>query len=208
MQIKSTHLSGLLVVLTLSYSQQAWAIKKCQDENGKWHYGDIAVTACKKSEVTTLNERGFIESKQDKAKTQTELAIEAQERAEAEEEARKERAAEEERIRILSVYETEEDIDRQRDNQLSTVQTSIAVHETYIKQLSLQNKRLEKKLPNQRARRLETTKENIASNNLKIEESKAELISLAKQKLDVTEKFEKEKELFRSLKSELSKTES
>jgi len=205
MQTKHFCLSLLFTVGAAFSSGEAWAIKKCQDADGKWHYGDVAVNACKKSKVTTLNDRGFIESEKGRPKTENELALEAEAKAKAEEEYRLEREAEEERIRILSVYETEEDIDRQRDNQMSTVETSIAVHETFINQLKLQNASLEKKTASQRGRLLEITQEKIATNITKMEESKKELLELAEQKKAVEERFEKEKELFRTLKAELSK---
>ena len=84
----------------------AHAIKKCQDSDGNWHYGDIAVAQCNKSKVTTLNERGFIASEKDAPKTPEELEKEAAEKAKAEAEAERIQAEEDERVRILIVYET------------------------------------------------------------------------------------------------------
>ena len=50
---------GLLILTLLGGSAMAAeSIKKCQDEEGKWHYGSFAAQECAKSVVTELNEKG------------------------------------------------------------------------------------------------------------------------------------------------------
>jgi len=171
----------------------AHAIKKCQDAEGKWHYGDIAVQQCKKSKVTTLSKRGFIEKEKEAPKTEEQLLKEQEELAAAEAEAARIRAEEDERIRILSVYETEADIDRQRDNQIKSVEGSMAVHKAYVKSLTGKIERLEKSGVNFRAKRKERHLAEIEAEKKKIENSKAELKKLEKQKESIMERFDKEK---------------
>ena len=64
------------VLIALSISLPAHAIKKCKDAEGKWHYGDKAVRSCQSEKVTTLNDRGFIQSEKDAPKTEAELSAE------------------------------------------------------------------------------------------------------------------------------------
>ena len=93
-------LLSLLVFSTLLVTAlPAFAIKKCQDADGKWHYGDIAVEECENSKITTLTDRGFIKEEEAAPKTEAELRAEAEEQALMEKEEREKREAEEERAR-------------------------------------------------------------------------------------------------------------
>ncbi len=179
----------------------AHAIKKCQDAEGKWHYGDIAVQQCKKSKVTTLSKRGFIEKEKEAPKTEEQLLKEEEELAAVEAEAARVRAEEDERIRILSVYETEADIDRQRDNQIKSVEGSMAVHKAYVKSLTGKIERLEKSGANFVGKRKELHVAKIEGEQKKIENSKSELKKLEKQKESIMARFDKEKRIYREIKN-------
>ena len=200
-RIKAATLT-LLCASAVSVSSSALALKKCVDANGKTHYGDAAQASCDKTKVTTLNNRGFIKRDSDRPKTANELAVEAEDRLKFEEEQRKEREAEEERIRILSVYETEADIDRQLDNQLGSVETSIAVHKTYITQMQALIKRTEQKKEFAKGRGIEIVQAEIDDAQAKIDDSEAQLIVLAEESKEVKARFKREKELFRALRAE------
>ena len=52
------------------YSQ---TIKKCQDEEGKWHYGDNAAEECERSRVTEIDESGALVKHVKAPPTQEEL---------------------------------------------------------------------------------------------------------------------------------------
>jgi len=196
----------LTIVVALFSANNVWAMKKCTDANGKTYYGDSAQAACDKSKVTTMNDRGAIKRDDDRPKTENELALEAEATFKANEKARMEREAEEERIRILSVYETEEDIDRQLENQLGSVNTSIAVHETYITKMQAQIVRIEKNKEFAKGNGIKLLDSQIDDAKAKIEESKKELVLLAEQSKVVKAKFEREKELFRTLRAELAES--
>lgn len=127
---KSFSLIWLISVVILLGSTSAHAIKKCKDANGKWHYGDVA--ACEDSKVTTLSGKGYIKEQKTAPKTKEQLAAEQGEREELEKERLRKEEIEKERSRILTVYETEADIDRQLENQLYSVDSNIAVHNTYL----------------------------------------------------------------------------
>ncbi len=194
----------LIAMHSVLLLQPAFAIKKCQDDQGNWHYGDTAEAACSRSKITTLNDRGFITDQQEAPKTQEELAAEESART-AEEEARvKQEAAEEERQRILSIYETEDDIDRQRDNQLDSVQSNIDVHTAYLKSMESLVARDKSKLAG-----LENDAEKKALNQKignayqRIMASQAELAELEVTKQRIKDRFAKERDLYLSYKAGL-----
>ena len=194
-------LSAALILL-VSYAPQAMAIKKCQDADGKWHYGDVAVKECERSKVTTLNNRGFIKDEDDAPKSKEELEAERTAKAEADRKKEEEMKRIEERNRILSVYQSESDIDRQRDNQIYSVDSNIAVHEVYIKNMKAKVVRLEEKASTARGRSLERTQNEIKTSLAKIDDSEKELESLKKQRQQIEDRFAREKELYRTLRDE------
>lgn len=205
MKISFSYVNAALafgLLLTVLNVPVAHAIKKCQDAEGKWHYGDVAVAECENSKVTTLNDRGFISGEQ--AAPKTEEQLEAERLAEAKAQAEKDRARKkvEERNRILSVYQTEADIDRQLDNQVYSVNSNIAVHNVYLKGMRQKVERLEQKKTGQNGQLRDRTQAEIDVARIKIEESLKELENLKVQKKAIQERFAREKELFRTLKSE------
>ena len=199
--MKKLILSAVSLIL-LSSVMPAHAIKKCQDADGKWHYGDIAVNKCKRSKVTTLNDRGFIEKEREAPKTPQQIQKEKNELAAKEAKAAKLQAKEDERNRILSIYETEADIDRQRDNQIQSVEGSIAVHKAYLKAMTAKIERLEKKGVDYKGVRKERNLAEISDAQSRISVSTTELEQLAKQKKDIMMRFDDEKRIYREIKSE------
>jgi hypothetical protein len=196
---KSISIIVLTALLSMLISSPAHAIKKCKDAEGKWHYGDMAVRSCEKSKVTTLTDRGFVESEKSAPKTEKELAAEEEVRMTAEAEAKRVKAEEDERNRILSVYETEADIDRQRDNQLNSVETNIVIHKSYIKSIKAKVVRTNEALPAARGRQKKKLEGVLLDSQKIIEEYELELVSLIEQKEQITQKFATEKEVYRSL---------
>lgn len=190
----------ILLSMQMLFCSPAFAIKKCKDANGQWHYGDLAAKKCDtKKGVTTLTDRGFVDKKeQEKTKEQKlEEELLAKQKQDEENLLRQE---EEERVRILSVYETEEDIDRQRDNQLSTVDTNILMYNTYIERMSYQVEKIDEELKTARgSRKARLEKEHLQAKDV-IVDSKGEIKRLEAQKAEISERFAKEKETFRVLK--------
>ena len=189
----------------VSISNAAYAMQKCQDESGQWHYGDFAVTACENSKVTTLNSRGFIEDEVAAPKTEEELAAEAKTLADAQVEAERLRKIEENKQRILSIYETEADIDRHRDNQLDSVNGNIAVHKAFLKSQEARIKRNENKAA---ATTHPAAKKRLAEDIVTVKERmqtyQSALEKLLVQKEEIVERFSREKALYQRLKNESS----
>lgn len=191
-----------LLLVLCCYVLPAQAITKCKDANGKWHYGDVAVEECENSKITTLNDRGFITEEQDAPKTQEQINAEEEERALAEAEEKRKVADAEERRRILSIYETEEDIDRQRDNQLNSVSRNIDVHNAYLKAMDARVLRYQTKMGEASAQRIKDDyKKKISEAQERIKSSAAERDALVAQKAEIMKKFAKEKELYLALKN-------
>ena len=180
---------------------QSFAIKKCQDADGKWHYGDVSVDVCSNSDITTLNERGFVSETLDAPKSEEELKAEEAKLAAEEAEKMRLKTAEEEKLRILSIYETEADIDRQRDNQLSSVDGNIKVHEAYLKSMETRITRYEVEFSEEKrkVRKKELEDEIIAAKD-RVIESAAELEKLKEQRQAIVERFANEKEIYITLK--------
>ncbi|MBX2847702.1 MAG: hypothetical protein KTR16_05245 [Acidiferrobacterales bacterium] len=190
-----------LWLVALSIPMQSFAIKKCQDADGNWHYGDVSVAACSDSEVTTLNDNGFIADKEAAPKTEDELKAEQEKLAAEEAERLRIQAVEDEKRRILSIYETEEDIDRQRDNQLSSVDGNIKVHEAYLKSMAARIERYESDLAEATGKRVkEKLQAEIDGAKTRVDKTASDLDVLKEQRLGIVEKFAMEKEIYLSLK--------
>lgn len=201
--------AGLLKVTTclllVATSSTTYAMKKCQDESGSWHYGDTAVIACENSKVTTLNDRGFIEEELAAPKTAQELADEAQAKTASDAEAGRLLAIENEKQRILSIYETEADIDRHRDNQLGSVDGNIAVHKAFLKSQEARIKRTEDKLGNTKHfKAKQRLTKDIESVKTRMQTYQAALEKLLVQKEEIMDRFMRDKALYQRLKSESS----
>lgn len=190
----------LVVFVLLVMSSQANAIKKCRDADGKWHYGDTAVAACENSKITELTDRGFVKREQQAPKSEAELIADEKALAIKNEEEEKRRQKQEERTRILSIYETEADIDRQKNNQLVSVEGNIAVHKAYIKGMGAKITRIEEKIETASAHWKEKFTAEIETSKKRIIESNKEIAVLEEKKKQIAERFTKEKELYRELK--------
>ncbi len=192
-----------VVFATLMMSAPAHAIKKCKDADGKMHYGDTAVEECENSKVTTLTDRGFVKEEEEAPKTDEQIRSEAEELALIEREEREKTEAEEEKRRILSIYEREEDIDRQRDNQVRSVQSNIDVHESYLNNMEKRVARFKQKLAETDNKVLKgQLEESIVQSKTRMEEYSLQLESLEQQKAEILERFKKEKETYLALKNE------
>jgi len=196
-----TLLTMSVFLLQVLVVESVLAIKKCKDSNGNWHYGDIAVAECENSKITTLDDRGFITDQQEAPKSEAELEAEQELALAAEANMLAEKSKEEERRRILSIYETEADIDRQRDNQLNSVQSNIEVHLAYLKSMDTRIQRYKQKQSEITSAKLKQDyQQRIEAAEARIKTSKTELTALEKHKSEIVEKFIKEKEVYLSIK--------
>lgn len=191
-----------LVSLTiLMASQSAFAIKKCKDAEGKWHYGDTAEEACETTKVTTLSNRGFVKDTLEAPKTEEERKVEEELKRKEEEELARIKKEQEEKDRVLSIYEREEDIDRQRDNKLASVDGNIRVHKAYLKQMDAKIARLTEKSSTAGGKYKLKLEKELAASKSRVSEFSTELERLIEQRKSIEIKFAEEKKLYRELKA-------
>ncbi len=178
-------------------------IKKCQDKDGKWHYGSNSDYRCAdSSKITTLNENGVRVGQVAAVKTQEELDAEEQKRKDtklAEEKATFERI---ERERILTVYQSEEDIERARQSRLESLKSKIEQHNNYIKALENHEKLLTKKKNGTTNYGLQAKySKEIEELKPKAESSKKRVAEIEKEKIEANEKYDNDLEVFKKYKS-------
>lgn len=117
-----TFLISVFLILPVS----AQTIKKCQDADGKWHYGDHAAMECEQSaRITEIDEEGDMVSETDAPPTQEEL--DAKLRAEEQMVEQEEAAAVQARMdqRLLVTYESADRILQTRDALLAAIDSAI-----------------------------------------------------------------------------------
>lgn len=114
-----------MLLFGVCFSASAQTIKKCQDAEGNWHYGDQAALECESSGITVMDATGTEVNKIDPPDTRE--AVEARQAIE-------EKLAEQERLdaeqqaldqRLLVTYEDENSIIRTRDALIAAIDSSI-----------------------------------------------------------------------------------
>lgn len=191
-----------LFLMLIGFSTSSLAgMKKCQDSEGKWHYGDTAVKSCENSKITTLTKRGFIDAEQSPPKTFKQLRDEEDQAELLAQQKADEKSAMDDRLRILSIYETESDIDRQRDNQLNAVKSKINVHDAYIKGMEARIARFKTKLEQLKTAPAKKDMDiKIAQAKVRMADSVTEREVLVSHSDEIMLRFAKEKEIYLDLK--------
>lgn len=158
-------------------------IKKCQDDQGKWHYGDSAAAECAHSKITVMSKEGV--TKKEIAAPPTEAELKARQTQEAEVEEANRRAEEQKKKDqlLLSTYAVEDDIVFVRDRKLAQVESQIKALNGTLESLNKVLARLEKQaadeqkggqLSDETAKHLESTKHQIANREAEIAEKRRE----------------------------------
>lgn len=118
-------------------------INKCQDTQGRWHYGDTAAATCAQTKIEVMNQRGLL--LREVAAPPTAAELKARE-ADAEASARaKHEAAERTRRdrQLLATYGHEDDIALGRDRRLADVQAQMTTIESTLETLRATLKRMQ-----------------------------------------------------------------
>lgn len=148
LNLQPVRLVLFLLPAFLVFPVAGYPISKCQDENGKWHYGDNAASVCGNARITIMDDRGRKVDEVAPPMTVEEFnALEAEEIRKAAED-RLEAKRQQERRRILAIYPREESIIRARDERLKGMDNNIRVQEELMDDMRLDLKALEaKKVP-------------------------------------------------------------
>jgi hypothetical protein len=143
LKIIPTRMAIFLLPVVLFNPVSAFAISKCQDASGKWHYGDNAASACGDAKITVIDDSG--RKIEEIAPPMTDEELLAKEAAEKrQEEADKQQARRDlEKKRILAIYPREEDIIIARDSRLKSMDKNIRLQEDLRDSMVLEMKELE-----------------------------------------------------------------
>ncbi len=125
-------LAGLLIPQYLAAGSR---ITKCQDSDGKWHYGDMAAQECEDSKWTALNAHGVVVDEKEVPPSAAELRARKARQAELRKEQERKAREEAEWQRMLSVYDREEFIVFARDTRLENLNAMIQVNHDLLKRL-------------------------------------------------------------------------
>lgn len=110
-------------------------IKKCQDAEGKWHYGDTAAEECARSQVIELSGQGIKRREIKAPATEEQLESHARQRAEAEEAARRAEDQARRDEQLLATYGHEDDIIYIRDRKLAQIEATVGATEQTVQPL-------------------------------------------------------------------------
>ena len=181
------------------HAQSHTKINKCQDEKGAWHYGSKNLHKCSdSSKITTLNERGVRLEQKERVKTKEELELEAKQKEKELAATEQKRLDQIEKNRILTVYQSEEDIQKARSKKLHDYDQKINQHQTYINALENQEKALTEKIKETKNFSIKKKAKNSIS---KIEpkklSSEKRIKELTQEKIEVNAKFDEDLAFFR-----------
>lgn len=187
-----------------SVNAPATRIKKCQDAQGQWHYGDDASDACARSKVIELDTRGIKRGEIAAPLTEAELKAREQNRAAKE----KQRKLTEEQARrdqqLLATYAIEDDIVLTRDRKLSDIESQIRASQDTLDSLRKSFSRVQAQAAEeQRTGKAVSpqTAKTIANNEAQIAKHEAHVQNLKKEQETVRTQFQADLQRFRELKS-------
>lgn len=131
--MRALKLVGFIFSATmLAYSSLSFGagIKKCQDENGMWHYGDFADQACGNTDVTKLNSKGSVVGVEKAPPTQEELDKKNKKKKEAAELVKKKEKQRQHDKSIVQIYGSAQVIQSTRDRKLESIDNNLEVTRT------------------------------------------------------------------------------
>ena len=118
---------GAISILGSTNSAGA-GIKKCQDEDGKWHYGDFADEACAaRADVTKLSQKGQVIGVDKAPPTQEELEKNEKAKKDAQAKALKKKKQRQKDLSLVQIYGSEEVILSTRDRKLESIDNNLEV---------------------------------------------------------------------------------
>lgn len=178
-------------------------IKKCQDAQGKWHYGDTADAECARSKVIELDQRGI--QRREISAPLTEQELKARE-AKLQEEAEERKRLEEQQRRdqqLLATYAIEADIVSMRDRKISEIGAQITAAEATLKSLrsSLERVQAQAKEEQRGGKPLSPqTSKTLANNEAQVAKHEASIEKMRKSQEGMRAQFQTDLERFRDAK--------
>jgi hypothetical protein len=181
----------------------AGTIKKCKDEDGRWHYGDDAAEACAKTKVIEMTGSGRTTAIIDAPPSAGDL--DEFRRKKLEEEEAKKRAAEQAKHdqTLLSTYAHEEDIIYARDRQVGELENSIASGEQTLKSLQGVLERIRTQAQEEQAQSgkvSEETEKNLKHSEEQVARHRENQARKKKEQQSIRERYERDLTRYRELK--------
>jgi len=200
--IKIKLLSVTVISIIAVFSNTASAISKCKDANGKWIYGDSVEHLCKKSEVTKMNGRAVVKKKLAPEKTPEQ--IEADKNKLTPEEIAQEKQREKiEKKRILQSYESEEYLEKVRQQKIASYESRKSQYSDYLTYLNKRKEIFELRKGESLAtfQKVQLDKD-IAKNESDIEKTKQGQSKIDASIKTINEQYDAELELYRKYTAE------
>ncbi len=202
LRIKPVHVISILALVLLANSAVVHAIAKCQDADGKWHYGDLAASACGTAKITIIDNTGRKIDEIGVPMTIEEIKAQEAEEKRKELEEKQQARREMEKKRILAIYPTEDSVIRARDDRLKGMDKNLRLQEELLATMRLDLKALKARpVPAQDTekkkveRRIKTKQDNLDNYYLAITQ-------LRREREQTAEKYEKILIEFRELTTE------
>jgi hypothetical protein len=180
----------LLLALPALASEKDTKIFKCQDAQGRWHYGSTAADECARSKVTVMTDQGTVRREIEAPPTEEELkkreeqrVLDTKKKMDSEERARRDRI-------LLSTYTTVEELEQFRIRKLTEMEKVITSSETTLNSLRRSLERIETEAAEEQkagkvnpktAKALEQARAQVDRHNQQILKRQQELENMRKQ---------------------------
>lgn len=206
------HLSTLSLVALLAAALPAFAagpatdkqrIKKCQDAQGRWHYGDNASEQCARSKVIELDQRGVKRKEIAPPLTEAELKARESTRAAEEERKRQEAAQKARDEQLLASYTHEDDILHISKRKTSEIDAQIRSTEETLKSLQKSLDKLKAQAAEeQRAGKKPSPQleKALANNQAQISRQEGSIQKMKQDQVQLRAQYQSDLERFRELK--------
>lgn len=183
-------------------------IKKCQDVQGRWHYGDTADAACAESKVIEMTGQGIQTKEIAAPPTEAELRDRSARKSEIEQQKREaDDAARRDKL-LLSTYGHEDDIAFVRDRKIADLDSQIKASEDTMKSLTAALERIRKQAEDEKRAGgvSEQTAKSVTNSEAQIAKHETHILSLRKEQVSLRNHYQKELERYRQLKSSIPQT--
>lgn len=195
-----------LVAGVLMFSQPGFAagLKKWQDKDGQWHFGDVIPPEYAQQSHEELNKQGMTVEVQERVKTEAEIAeqkrlaaIEQEKQRKADEQARHDRI-------LLDTFSNVDDIEMTRDGKIAAINSRISLAEKRIEKLDKDlNERMEAAAVQERSGKTPNQEliQDIESLHRQVKNQESFIETQNNEKDEVTASYEIDIERYKFLKS-------
>jgi len=188
---------AFLVSFSCCYGDDNRNISKCKDSNGVWHYGDFAGDNCAPdSDVTEMNQQGVrVKVNEAKPDARDSASLSEVSRKKQEQQRDKERARDRDN-RLLTMYESVDDLIVTRDERIKYVSGIITINQEFLGQLHKQHSSLTEQYGRNPSKRLE---QELQSTEQSMELYERVIADRLHQKNEIMQQFDKDIERYKHL---------